>query len=262
MKIIVCIKQVPGSSKVDIDEDTGVMKRSSAESKMNPYDLYAIETALRLKEKFGAEITAVTMGPPQAEEVIREAFTLGADKGYLFSDRRFSGADVLATSYTLSSGIRMLGDFDLIICGRQTTDGDTAQVGPAIAEYLSIPHVAWIRAIDHVAVDHMVIQQDLSDYSQTIRLPYPALISVEKDIYQPRLPSLKKKMELKNCNIEVMNLDSFHDQSEENYGLKGSATKVERTFPPALNDIREEIEGPVDTVCNKIYELLQERRFV
>ena len=136
MNILVCIKQVPGTSQVEIDEKTGVLKRDGVESKMNPFDLYALETALRLKQQYGATITVLTMGPPQAEMVIREAFMMGADHGFVLSDRRFGGADVLATSYTLSQGVRIAGDVDLVICGKQTTDGDTAQVGAELADGL------------------------------------------------------------------------------------------------------------------------------
>ena len=136
MKIVVCIKQVPGTNKVEIDETTGVLKRDGAEAKINPYDLYALETALRLKEKTGGTVTAVTMGPDQAIDMMKESYMMGVDDAYIFSDRTFAGADVLATSYTLAQGIKAMGDFDIIVCGKQTTDGDTAQVGPAIAEYL------------------------------------------------------------------------------------------------------------------------------
>jgi len=134
MKILTCIKQVPGTTEVKLD-DNGNLIRSGIDSKMNPYDLYAIESALKIKEKMGGEISVMTMGPPQAKEVIREAYMMGLDKGYLLTDRRFAGADVLATSYTLSQGAYQAGDFDLILCGKQTTDGDTAQVGPEMAEY-------------------------------------------------------------------------------------------------------------------------------
>ena len=134
MNIIVCIKQVPGTNKVEVDPVTGVLKRSGVDSKMNPYDLYALETALRIKAKVGGEVKVITMGPPQAKAVIKEAFAMGADDGYLMTDRKFAGADVLATSFTLSQGVKMMGEYDLIICGKQTTDGDTAQVGPEMAE--------------------------------------------------------------------------------------------------------------------------------
>ena len=139
MKILVCIKQVPESNKVEVDPVTGVLKRDGAASKMNPYDLYALETAFRIREEVGGSVHVISMGPPQAQQVIREAFAMGADGGTLLSDRKFGGADVLATSYTLAQGIKSCGDFDLILCGKQTTDGDTAQVGPEIS--LSLIHI-------------------------------------------------------------------------------------------------------------------------
>ena len=127
MKIVVCMKQVPATSKVDIDPETGAMKRMSGETRTNPYDLFALETALAIREKTGGTVTVLTMGPSQAEEMIRDAYTMGADEGVILSDRKFAGADVLATSYALAQGIQVIGGADLIICGRQTTDGDTAQ---------------------------------------------------------------------------------------------------------------------------------------
>ena len=136
MNILVCVKQVPGSSNVEVDPVTGVLKRNGAKSKINPYDLYAIETALSLTEKDGGRVETVTMGPPQAKAALIETVCMGAASGTFLSDRKFAGADVLATAYTLSQGIKKCGEFDLIICGKQTTDGDTAQVGAEVSEYL------------------------------------------------------------------------------------------------------------------------------
>ena len=133
MEILVCIKQVPGSNKVEVDPVTGVLKRNGADSKMNPYDLYALECGMKLKEQYGGRVSVITMGPPPAATIIREAFAMGADEGALVSDRAFGGADVLATSYTLAQGIKKMGNFDVIICGLQTTDGDTAFVIPIVA---------------------------------------------------------------------------------------------------------------------------------
>ena len=144
MKIIVCMKQVPAGTKVDIDPETGAMKRMSGDTRTNPYDLFALETAISLREKLGGTVTVLTMGPPQAETMMRDAYACGADDAVILSDRKFAGADVLATSYALAQGIQVIGGADLIICGRQTTDGDTAQVGPSIAEHLTIPHAAWV----------------------------------------------------------------------------------------------------------------------
>ena len=161
MKILVCIKQVPESNRVEVDPVTGVLKRDGAASKMNPYDLYAIETALRIREEKGGTVQVIWTGPPQAQQVIREAFAMGADGGVLLSDRKFGGADVLATSYTIAQGIRACGEFDLILCGKQTTDGDTAQVGAEISEWLKIPSVANVTRIQKVENDGITVAMDL-----------------------------------------------------------------------------------------------------
>lgn len=189
MKILVCMKQVPAGTKVDIDPETGAMKRLSGETRTNPYDLFALEAALQLREKVGGSVTVLTMGPPQAEEMMRDAYTMGADDAIILSDRKFAGADVLATSYALSQGITAIGDVDLIICGKQTTDGDTAQVGPAIAEHLGIPHAAWVSEIVDADSESIQVKQDLVSVSQTSKIPYPCLITVDKDMCVPRLPS-------------------------------------------------------------------------
>ena len=184
------MKQVPAGTKVDIDPETGAMKRLSGETRTNPYDLFALEAALQLREKVGGSVTVLTMGPPQAEEMMRDAYTMGADDAVILSDRKFAGADVLATSYALSQGITAIGDIDLIICGKQTTDGDTAQVGPAIAEHLGIPHAAWVSEIVDADSESIQVKQDLVSVSQTSKIPYPCLITVDKDMCVPRLPSI------------------------------------------------------------------------
>ena len=212
MKIMVCIKQVPGTSKVEVDEKTGVLKRDGVDSKMNPYDLYALETALRIKEKKGGHIKVISMGPPQAKAVIKEAYSMGADEGTLVSDRKFAGADVLATSYTLSQGVKKCGDFDIILCGKQTTDGDTAQVGPEMAEYLGIPHVANVRRILDVNDDFIKVEMDMPNTIEVLEVKYPCLLTVDKDIFQPRLPSYKKKLETDEREINVISLNDFEDK--------------------------------------------------
>lgn len=161
MKIVVCMKQVSATSKVDIDPETGAMKRMSGETRTNPYDLFALETALAIREKTGGTVTVLTMGPPQAEEMIRDAYTMGADEGVILSDRKFAGADVLATSYALAQGIQVIGGADLIICGRQTTDGDTAQVGPAL--YSAVLYFFFQLASVSVMYQHM---EDVTDEKQ------------------------------------------------------------------------------------------------
>ena len=262
MKILVCIKQVPSTSKIEVDEKTGVLKRDGIESKMNPYDLYALETALFIREKIGGSITVVTMGPKQAVTIIREAYMIGADDGYIFSDRKFAGADVLATSYTLSQGISSLGKFDLILCGKQTTDGDTAQVGPAIAEYLNIPHVTWVSAIRELDEKKIVVEQDMEANFEVVELEYPCLLTVEKNIFQPRLPSYRQKLMTDGRAVNVKTFDDFEDHDEKKYGLNGSATQVERIFPPAINTKRILWEGNCMELVENTYNVLKSAKFI
>lgn len=262
MKILVCIKQVPGTTAVDIDPETGVLKRSGVESKMNPYDLFALETAFRIREKTGGEVFCLTMGPPQAESVLREAYMMGADGAILLSDRRFSGSDVLATSHALSQAILKTGPYDLILCGKQTTDGDTAQVGPAIAERLSLPHAAWVNRILDVTKTDITLQQDLSESVETAFLPFPCLITVEKDIFSPRLPSYKRKVATRDREINRLSFSDLPDGDEKNYGLSGSPTKVEKIFPPSANEDRILYEGGKEELCDKIYSLLSQGKFI
>ena len=259
MDIFVCIKQVPATNKVEVDEKTGVLRRSGVASKMNPYDLYALETALRLKEKHGGKVTVGTMGPPQAQAIIRGAYMMGADDGYVFSDRRLGGADVLATSYTLSQAIRSIGDFDLILCGKQTTDGDTAQVGPAIAEHMGIPHAAWVTELT-VSGDGVDAKQRLQDVIETVHMPFPCLVTVEQDICMPRLPSLKIAREIGDKEIHIMGLDAFPDTDESHYGLSGSPTQVERIFPPDKDTEHEVWEG--QGLADRLHDQLKKWRLV
>ena len=226
------MKQVPAGTKVDIDPETGAMKRLSGETRTNPYDLFALEAALQLREKVRGSVTVLTMGPPQAEEMMRDAYTMGADDAVILSDRKFAGADVLATSYALSQGITAIGDIDLIICGKQTTDGDTAQVGPAIAEHLGIPHAAWVSEIVDADSESIQVKQDLVSVSQTSKIPYPCLITVDKDMCVPRLPSYLLQKQSKDRPVKIMAFEDMADQNLSKYGLVGSPTAVEKMFAP------------------------------
>lgn len=262
MNILVCIKQVPGTNKVEVDPVTGVLKRNGVESKMNPYDLYAIETALRIREKTGGTITVITMGPPQSAAVLREAFAMGVDHGALISDRKFGGADVLATSYTISQGVKLLGNFDLILCGKQTTDGDTAQVGPEISEYLNIPSVSNVSRIVEVQDDGLVIAMDMTTDIEVVKIKFPCLLSVDKDIFMPRLPSYIKKQATKDREIKVITLNDLEDKDEKHYGLNGSPTQVERIFPPDANTHQEIWNGSSMELTDQLYKKLRELKFV
>ena len=232
MKIIVCMKQVPAGTKVDIDPETGAMKRMSGDTRTNPYDLFALETAISLREKLGGTVTVLTMGPPQAETMMRDAYACGADDAVILSDRKFAGADVLATSYALAQGIQVIGGADLIICGRQTTDGDTAQVGPSIAEHLAIPHAAWVAEVTDVTESAITVRQDLVSVSQVSELPYPCLITIDKDTCVPRLPSYRLKKATADRPVRILSFADMPDQDLSRYGLVGSPTSVEQMFAP------------------------------
>ena len=261
MRIVVCIKQVPSVSQVNIDEETGVLQREGAMAKLNPYDLYALEAAFLLKEKHGGIVSVLSMGPPQAERAIKEACYMGADEGYLLSDIKFAGADVLATAYTLSQGIRLLGEIDLIICGKQTTDGDTAQVGPAIAEYLGIPHVAWVEHMEGTEKG-ILARQDLPETSETVFMDYPCLISVERGSLIPRLPSYKRMKALKGLNVNILPFGDFPDQDGSKYGLSGSPTKVVRMFPPLTNDSHEIWTGEGAELSKRLSGKLKQMKYM
>jgi electron transfer flavoprotein beta subunit len=261
MNILVCIKQVPETSKVEVDPVTGVLKRDGVDSKMNPYDLYALETALRIREEVGGIVKVISMGPPQAVEIIKEAYMMGADEGALLSDRRFAGADVLATSYTISQGIRKMGNIDLILCGKQTTDGDTAQVGPETAEYLEIPHIANVIKIEEIKDKSIVVEMDMPNTIEVAEIQFPCLLTVEKDIYQPRLPSYKKKLATTDREVRMLSLKDFEDQNEKKYGLNGSPTQVERIFPPAVNTDKEIWNGSGPELAERLTDKLKELKF-
>lgn len=262
MNILVCIKQVPETNKVEVDPVTGVLKRNGVSSKMNPYDLYAIETALRIRDEKGGTITVITMGPNQAISIIREAFSMGADKGAIISDRKFGGADVLATSYTISQGIKKLGQFDLILCGKQTTDGDTAQVGPEVAEWLQIPSVSNVCKIKEIEENSIVVEMDMTEDIEIAKVAFPCLLSVDKDIFTPRLPSYLKKQASKDREVTVITFDDLEDKNEKHYGLNGSPTQVQRIFPPEVNSGQVIWKGNGLELANRLYDKLEELKLV
>ncbi len=262
MNVLVCIKQVPGSSNVGVDPVTGVLKRDGVSSKMNPYDLYGIELALSLVEKYGGKVYTITMGPPQAKSIIEESICMGADSGTVLSDRKFAGADVLATAYTLSQGIRKCGNFDLIICGKQTTDGDTAQVGAEIAEYLNIPNLANVLSIQDANDGKLFVKTSLGDKIVTQSIKMPCLISTDGDINSPRLPSYKTKQTLTDNMVRFVSFSDFDDQDEKHYGLNGSATQVERIFSPEKNSEKFSITGDAKEQSQGIFDLLNSLKLI
>ena len=262
MKIIVCMKQVPAGTKVDIDPETGAMKRMSGDTRTNPYDLFALETAISLREKLGGTVTVLTMGPPQAETMMRDAYACGADDAVILSDRKFAGADVLATSYALAQGIQVIGGADLIICGRQTTDGDTAQVGPSIAEHLAIPHAAWVAEVTDVTESSITVRQDLVSVSQVSELPYPCLITIDKDTCVPRLPSYRLKKATADRPVRILSFADMPDQDLSPYGLVGSPTSVEQMFAPKEAEKQVYIEGASDEKASRLFAILNENKII
>ncbi|MCI7813601.1 MAG: electron transfer flavoprotein subunit beta/FixA family protein [Lachnospiraceae bacterium] len=262
MKIIVCMKQVPAGTKVDIDPETGAMKRLSGETRTNPYDLFALEEALQLREMLGGTVTVLTMGPPQAEEMMRDAYMMGADDAVILSDRKFAGADVLATSYALTQGIEVLGGADLIICGRQTTDGDTAQVGPAIAEHLGIPHAAWVAEVVGADEKSIRVRQDLVSVSQVSEIPYPCLITVDKDMCVPRLPSYLLKQASKGRPVRVLSFEDMLDHDLSRYGLIGSPTSVERMFAPPEAERQVYLQGSAEEKADALFQILTDKKLI
>ncbi len=257
MNIIVLVKQVPDTSEVKINRETNTLIRDGVPSIINPYDMYAIEEALRLREQHGGKVTAVTMGPPQAAEALKEAVALGVDDVVLLSDRAFAGADTWATSYALAKGIKKIGSFDLVIAGKQAIDGDTAQVGPETADMLGIPFVAYIRKIEKVDSGKMTVERMMDEGYDVVETSLPALITVVKEINQPRLPSLKGKMKAKSLKVTTMNAKDI--EADVNMtGLKGSPTQVVRIFPPAPRGQREILSGTIEeqvaTVARKLKE--------
>lgn len=257
MEILVCIKQVPGTSAVEVDPVTGVLRRDGVESKLNPYDLYALELAFQLRQKYGGRVRTITMGPPQAKAAVLEALYMGADGGAVISDRRFAGADVLATSYTLAQGLRSLAPFDLILCGKQTTDGDTAQVGPEIAEHLDLPHATGAAEVLAAGEGHITVRgaQDGLIVTQTLCLP--CLVCVDGAVNTPRLPSYRRKKQLGEGRVRFLSLDDMEDRDERHYGLSGSPTQVVRIFPPEKSTEKELWTGTGPELAQKLFDLFK-----
>jgi len=257
MHFVVCIKQVPATTAVQIDPKTGTLKREGVESIINPFDEYAIEEGIRLKERLGGKVTVISMGPPQAESALREALSRGCDDAILLTDKSFAGADTWATAYTLSCAIKILSTpADLIICGKQASDGDTAQVGPSLAEMLDIPHVAYVRKIVEIKEGYIKVERMLEDGVDVLEMSLPALITVVKEINTPRLPTLKGILAAKKKQILFWNKETINADPDK-IGLKGSPTQVMKIFYPPPRQGGQLITG-VDAkdIAKKLVEKL------
>lgn len=257
MHIVVCIKQVPDTTDIKINPETNTLMREGVESIVNPFDMYAIEEALRLKERLGGTVTAITMGPPQAEAALREAISMGADEGVLVSDRAFAGSDTWATSYTLSMAIRTLEPATVVLCGKQAADGDTAQVGPGIATHLDVPQITYVRKVDEIDATRVVAERMLENGYEVVASSLPCVLTVVKEINEPRLPSLKGKMAARKAEIRTLTAADIKADPAK-LGLDGSPTKVVKIFTPETRKAGERFTGEPSEVVPKLVEKLKD----
>ena len=260
MRIIVCIKQVPDTEhlhEVKINPETNTLVREGIPAIINPFDSNAIEEGLRIKEKFGGEVIVITMGPPQAEKALRDALAMGADKAILITDRKLAGSDTLATSRTLAQAIKKIGNFDLILFGKQAIDGDTAQVGPEVSEILKLPLITFARKIE-ILDGKVRVERTLEEGYEVVEANLPCAISVTKEINEPRFASMKgilkaRKMEIPQWGVEDLELNP------EEVGLEGSPTQVVKVFNPPPRPKGEILEG--ETVEEKVNKLIEKLKF-
>lgn len=265
MKIVVCIKQVPDTNEVKINQETGTLIRDGVKSIMNPDDKNALESALQLKDKYGASVAVLSMGPPQAKEILREALSMGADEVFLISDRKFGGSDTWATATIIASAIEKMGDYDIILCGRQAIDGDTAQVGPEIAEFLDIAQITYVKEIE-LDRDVLKVKRFTENGDYTYEVKTPVLLTAIKELNTPRYPTVRGIIENYGDDSESkINVISFEDLKvdESQIGLKGSPTNVYKSFVPVKNKSSQIIEGQtVKEITDKLIMKLSEVNLV
>jgi len=256
MNFVVCIKQVPGTTEIKIDPKTNTLVREGVQSIINPFDCYAIEEGVRLREKCGGKVTVITMGPPQADAALRESISLGADEAVLVSDRAFAGSDTWATSYVLSKAIEKIGEVDVVICGKQTLDGDTGQVGPGIAERLKIPFIAYVSKIEEIKDGYIRVQRMIEEGHETIEASLPAVITVSKEINVPRLPSIRGTMKSKSAKIPALSATDIGSEADKT-GLNGSPTRVVKIFFPKRERKSEMLAGNPDEQVDQLIKKLE-----
>ncbi len=260
-KIIVCIKQVPDTTEVQIDPETNRIIREAVPGIINPYDFYALETGLRLKERYGGQAIVCTMGPPQAESALREALSLGFDQAFLLSDKGFAGSDTLATSYTLSLFVRQLWPVDIVVCGREAMDGSTGQVGPEIAENLGWPFFSYVSEIKEVTNSTLRVRRMMEDHYEEIEGPLPAVITVLKEIGEPRLPSLKGILKAKKTEIPVIDMERLGGEKSR-FGSAGSPTWVVKVWTPQLQKKSVIFQGEPAEVARQLCKELKSQNIL
>jgi electron transfer flavoprotein beta subunit len=261
VKIVACVKQVPDTTDVKINPDTGTLIREGVESITNPFDEFAVEEALLTREKYGGEVHVISMGPPQAIDVLRNALAMGADQTYLLSDQAFAGADTLATAYTLSKAIEKISDVDLVICGKQAIDGDTAQVGPGIATRLGIPQLTYVSKVREIDPEKkkIIVERMLEDGKEVVECTLPALITVMKDINEPRLPSLLGIKKAAKSEIPTWTAADLTTEPNK-VGFDGSPTWVMRVFTPEQRGGGEILQGEIPEVVSQLVDKLLEAK--
>ncbi len=265
MNIIIPIKQVPETSNVKMDPETGTMIREGVESIINPLDLYAIEIGIQLKEEHGGKVTVITMGPPKAEKALKEAIAMGCDDGILISDRKFAGSDTWSTAYVLGEAIKKIGNYDLILAGERATDGDTGQVGPNIAAYLNLTLGTYISRIDEVTSDSIVVERLLEEGYEKLQMPLPSLITVVKEISYPRLPTLRGKQKARMTDLPLLTASDM-ELEEELLGLNGSPTRVVKIESPKVTRggtiITAKDEDMLEESVDKLIEFLKSKEII
>ena len=259
MKMIVLIKQVPDTTEVRLDPKTGNLIREGIKSIINPDDLHALEAAVQLKAQHGGKVIALSMGPPQAIDAVSEAMGIGADEGILLSDRAFAGADTWATSSTLGQAVSTIGTYDLIIAGRQAIDGDTAQIGPQVADFLGIPHVSYVFDVEDVKRKTLVVKRRLEDGFERVQCTLPALLTVIGELNVPRYPHVAGLIDAcrEKAPIKIWNAADIGVQTRD-VGLEGSLTHVIRTFAPKSQRQGEILEGHAKESVTKLLGRLKE----
>ncbi len=257
MKIGICIKQVPSSDKLLMDDEKGTLIRSAKENQLNPSDEQALEAALSLTDD-GQKI-AITMGPQSAETILRHSFAMGIDEGVLLSGREFAGADVYVTAFTLGQAIKKLGGFDLILCGQHTSDGDTGMVGMALAAQLNWPYLANVVGIDGVKEKKLSLRQEIGQSRLKVRVDMPCVLTIKEGIFRPRLPSLKRKLATKNKAVIRLKLEDLEIKEASRYGLQGSPTRVVKMFSPFLEKKERIIQGTDQDLAQLIAKTVKER---
>ncbi|MGO1651907.1 electron transfer flavoprotein subunit beta [Senegalia sp. (in: firmicutes)] len=260
MNIIVCIKQVPDTNEVKIDKKTGTLIREGVPSIINPDDKNALEEALRLKDEHGANVVVLTMGPPQAKVALKEALAMGADEGILLSDRAFAGSDTWATSTTLAGAIKKL-DYDILLCGRQAIDGDTAQVGPQIAEHLNLAQITYVEDLK-IDGKEIIAHRAVEDGYYKVKAQMPVLLTAIGELNEPRYPSMRGIFDaFREKEIKVWSADDIIVDMDE-IGLKGSPTQVKKSFTPATRGSGEQLEGSTEEKVRSLVVRLKERQII